>query len=99
MVKKLISGVKWYSCLALHPQGDNIITGSYDKRLNWFDLDLGDKPYQTLRFHKKAIRNVVFHPTYPLFASCSDDGNLSYKNNTLTIQDKLTSSMGWCTRI
>lgn len=76
MVKKLISGVKWYSCLALHPQGDNIITGSYDKRLNWFDLDLGDKPYQTLRFHKKAIRNVAFHPSYPLFASCSDDGKL-----------------------
>ena len=76
-VKKLISGVKWYSCLALHPGGDNLITGSYDRKLNWFDLDLSDKPYNTLRYHKKAIRSVVFHPTYPLFASCSDDGAIN----------------------
>lgn len=45
MIKKLMSGVKWYSCLALHPGGDNLIAGSYDKRLNWFDLDLSEKPY------------------------------------------------------
>ncbi len=69
-----MSGVKWYSCLDIHPAGDNIITGSYDRKLNWFDLDLGDKPYTTLKYHTKAIRNVAFHPTYPLFASCSDDG-------------------------
>jgi WD40 repeat protein len=74
MMKKLISGVKWYSCLDIHPGGDNLIAGSYDRKLNWYDLDLGDKPYSTLRFHKKAIRSVAFHPTYPLFASCSDDG-------------------------
>lgn len=78
MIKKLISGVKWYSCLALHPGGDNLVTGSYDKRLIWFDLDLSDKPYQNLRFHKKAIRQVAFHPSYPLFASSSDDGNPIY---------------------
>jgi ribosome biogenesis protein ERB1 len=77
MVKKLISGVKWYSCMELHPEGDNLITGSYDRKLNWFDLDLGDKPYQTLRFHKKAIRAVAFHKNYPLFASCSDDGGIN----------------------
>ena len=69
-----MSGVKWYSCLDIHPGGDNIITGSYDRKLNWFDLDLGDKPYTTLKYHTKAIRSVAFHPTYPLFASCSDDG-------------------------
>lgn len=77
MVKKLLSGVKWYSCLDLHPEGDNLITGSYDRKLNWFDLDLGDKPYNTLRFHQKAIRNVAFHKSYPIFASCSDDGGIN----------------------
>ena len=77
MVKKLLSGVKWYSCLDLHPEGDNLITGSYDRKLNWFDLDLGDKPYNTLRFHQKAIRQVAFHKSYPIFASCSDDGGIN----------------------
>ena len=77
MVKKLLAGVKWYSCLDIHPSGDHLITGSYDRKLNWFDLDLGDKPYSTLRFHKKAIRNVAFHAKYPLFASCSDDGGVN----------------------
>lgn len=36
--------------MALHPKGDNLIIGSYDSRLNWFDLDLSAKPYKTLRY-------------------------------------------------
>lgn len=56
--------------------GDNLIIGSYDLRLSWFDLDLSTKPYKTLRYHKKAIREVVFHPRYPLFASASDDATV-----------------------
>ena len=30
--------------------GDNLIIGSFDNRLSWFDLDLSSKPYQTLRW-------------------------------------------------
>ncbi|KAJ9062642.1 Ribosome biogenesis protein erb1 [Entomophthora muscae] len=74
--KTLITGSQWVSSLDVHPQGDNIIVGSYDRRLNWFDMDLSSKPYKTLRFHKEAIRAVGFHKRYPLFASCSDDGSL-----------------------
>ena len=29
--------------------GDNVIVGSYDRRLVWHDLDLSDRPYKTLR--------------------------------------------------
>ena len=29
--------------------GDNLIVGSYDRRLCWFDMDLSTKPYKTLR--------------------------------------------------
>lgn len=29
--------------------GDNLIVGSYDRRLCWFDMDLSTKPYRTLR--------------------------------------------------
>lgn len=76
LMKKLMANCKWVSCIAVHPGGDNLIVGSYDCRLSWFDLDLSAKPYQTLRHHKKAIRQVAYHPCYPLFASASDDGTV-----------------------
>lgn len=35
---------------ALSPlAGDNVICGSYDSKLAWFDLDLSTRPYQMLR--------------------------------------------------
>ncbi|KAK3742734.1 hypothetical protein QZH41_018951, partial [Actinostola sp. cb2023] len=76
LAKKLVSNAKWISSIAVHPQGDNVIVGSYDKRLCWFDMDLSTKPYKTLRSHKKALRQVTFHRQYPLFASASDEGSV-----------------------
>ena len=49
LVKTLQTGVKWISSLDIHPGGDNLLVGSYDKKLGWFDLDLSTKPYKTLR--------------------------------------------------
>ncbi|KAI1285352.1 Ribosome biogenesis protein bop1-B [Halotydeus destructor] len=74
--KKLMTNCKHVSSMAIHPGGDNVIIGSFDLRLTWFDLDLSNKPYKTLRYHKKAIRNVACHDKYPLFASASDDGTV-----------------------
>ncbi|XP_033753788.1 ribosome biogenesis protein bop1-like [Pecten maximus] len=74
--KKLMTNSKWVSSMAVHTGGDNLIIGSYDCRLSWFDLDLSTKPYQTLRHHKKALRQVCYHKKYPLFASGSDDGTV-----------------------
>lgn len=76
LTKKLVSNVKWISSMAVHPKGDNLIVGSYDRRLCWFDMDLSTTPYKTLRSHKKALRQVSFHRHYPLFASASDDGTV-----------------------
>ncbi|XP_062935802.1 ribosome biogenesis protein BOP1 isoform X2 [Cynocephalus volans] len=76
LTKKLMPNCKWVSSLAVHPAGDNVICGSYDSKLVWFDLDLSTKPYKVLRHHKKALRAVAFHPRYPLFASGSDDGSV-----------------------
>lgn len=56
--------------------GDNILIGTYDRKVVWFDLDLSTKPYQTLRLHGTGIRNVAFHKRYPLFASGADDRGL-----------------------
>lgn len=76
LVKTLQTGVKWVSSMDLHPLGDNLVIGSYDKKLAWFDMDLSVRPYRTLRYHTQAIRSVAFHRSYPLFASCSDDGTI-----------------------
>ncbi|KAK6186129.1 hypothetical protein SNE40_008226 [Patella caerulea] len=71
--KKLLSNCQWISSMAVHPGGDNVIIGSYDSKLSWFDLDLSTKPYHTLRHHTMALRSVTYHKRYPLFASASDD--------------------------
>ena len=42
----------------------------------WFDLDGDNKPYKTYQYHGKAVRQVRFHKTYNLMASCSDDGTV-----------------------
>ena len=73
LTKKLMTGSKWISSLAIHPQGDNVLVGTFDKRVQWFDLDLSTSPYQVLRYHLNAVRSVAYHRRYPLFASCSDD--------------------------
>nr|CAB3226065.1 ribosome biogenesis protein bop1-A-like [Phallusia mammillata] len=76
LTKKLMANSKWISSLAIHPGGDNLLVGSYDCRLSWFDMDLSTKPYKTMRYHKRAIRSCCYHPKYPLFASGGDDGNV-----------------------
>ncbi|XKL68637.1 hypothetical protein PGB90_006406 [Kerria lacca] len=79
LFKKLLTFAQWISSMAIHPgyylihSGDNLIVGTYDRKILWFDLDLSTKPYKTLRLHRNAVRAVAFHKRYPLFASCSDD--------------------------
>jgi len=77
LTKKLMSGAKWISSIAIHPNGDNILTGTFDKKVQWYDLDLSSMPYQVLRYHSNAVRDVQFHKRYPLFASCGDDNNIT----------------------
>ena len=77
LLKQVQPGARWISSLDVHAGGDNLIVGSYDRRLLWHDLDLSDKPYKTLRYHQKAIRAVKFHQGgLPLFADASDDGTV-----------------------
>ena len=41
-----MTGAKWISSLAIHPGGDNLLLGTFDKKVQWFDLDLSSMPYQ-----------------------------------------------------
>ena len=76
LVKRLSPPVQWLSCLSIHRGGTNILAGSQDCKVMWFDLELSRKPYKTLRHHKGAVRSVTFHPIYPLFASCGDEASV-----------------------
>ncbi|XP_041981101.1 ribosome biogenesis protein BOP1 homolog [Aricia agestis] len=76
LVRTLRPGAQWVSSLAVHPGGDHVLVGSYDRKCAWFDLELSSAPYRTLRLHGGAVRAVAFHPRYPLFASGGDDARL-----------------------
>ncbi|XP_042460297.1 ribosome biogenesis protein BOP1 homolog [Zingiber officinale] len=73
LIKKLETGLCEVSSIAIHPSGDNVIVGSKEGKMCWFDMDLSSKPYRTLKTHPKDITNVTFHRLYPLFASSSED--------------------------
>ncbi|CAN6653485.1 ribosome biogenesis protein Erb1p [Trichomonascus vanleenenianus] len=78
LAKKLMPGARWLSSFDIHPLGDNLVASSYDKRVTWHDMDIGTKPYKTLRYHEKAVRDVAFHKGgLPLFCSASDDGHIN----------------------
>ena len=53
----------------VHPSGDHLIVGGYDRKLCWFDLELSEKPYKILRYamHVLYIYRVqlIFH-VYPI---------------------------------
>lgn len=84
LLKKLLPGAKLLSSIDIHPRGDNLLAGSYDKRVLWHDLDLSSTPYKTLRYHEKAVRSIKFHKAnLPLFASASDDGTIHVFHGTV----------------
>ncbi|KAH8926717.1 BOP1NT-domain-containing protein [Atractiella rhizophila] len=92
LVKTLLPNVKWISSMDIHPLGDNVLVGSYDKILSWHDMDLSDRPYRTLKFHGRAIRSVAFSSRFPLFLSTSDDGAIHIFHATV-YSDLLTNPL------
>jgi len=60
--------------MAIHPGGDNLLVGSNDAKVCWFDLDLSTKPYKSMAHHRHGVRDVAYHNSYPLFVTASDDG-------------------------
>lgn len=93
--KDLKPGARWISSIDVHAGGDNLLVGSFDRRLLWHDLDLSNTPYKTLRYHEKAIRSVKFHPApgqYPLFADASDDGTVQVFHGKV-VNDSLENAL------
>ena len=80
-----------------------MITGTYDKKVQWFDLDLSTLPYQVLRYHQGGVRDVQYHRRYPLFASCGDDNSVTVSHGrTVTVTTSyviMCHFQGWSTTI
>jgi ribosome biogenesis protein ERB1 len=76
MVRKFVSNLNTITNISVHKGGENIIAGSKDGKVAWFQLDLSDKPYKLMDYHGDKIKNVEFHKYYPLFVSCSKNGKL-----------------------
>ncbi len=58
LLKTLTPGTRWISSMDVHPSGDYLIVGGYDKKLCWFDLELIDKPYKILRYVTRFLANI-----------------------------------------
>lgn len=76
LVRKFVSNLNSITSLAVHKNGEHIIAGANDGKVAWFQADLSDKPFKTLDYHGDKIRNIDFHPNYPLFASASRNGKI-----------------------
>lgn len=60
LLKTLMPGIRWISSMDVHPSGDHLIVGGYDKKLCWFDLELSDKPYKILRYVYRFLANALY---------------------------------------
>jgi ribosome biogenesis protein ERB1 len=65
------------SSVCVHSSGDHYVAVSEDKRLVWFDTDLGTKPWRVLKnFQEKSLVRTQFHDKYHLLAVASMDGTV-----------------------
>ena len=76
MVRKFVSNLNTITHISVHKNGDDILAGSKDGKVAWFQLELNEKPYKIMEYHGDKIRNVAYHDAYPLFSSCSRNGKL-----------------------
>ena len=63
LLKTLTPGTRWISSMDVHPSGDHLIVGGYDRKLCWFDLELSDKPYKILRYVNPLLYQLFFRPS------------------------------------
>ena len=76
MVKKFVSNLNTITNLSLHRGGDNIIAGTKDGKVAFFQIDMSTEPFKILDYHGDKIRGVEFHNSYPLAVSSSRNGKL-----------------------
>jgi ribosome biogenesis protein ERB1 len=84
MVRKFVSNLNTITHISVHKNGDDVLAGSKDGKVAWFQLELNEKPFKMMDYHGDKIRNVAYHNNYPLFSSCSRNGKLLIYHATLS---------------
>lgn len=81
MVKKLMSGCKWISSIDMHPSGDHVIIGSYDRRCALSPFICPALPCPPLHYPARVHSTTV---TYCLCLSHRDSRSNSSHISTIT---------------
>jgi len=76
MVRKFVSNLNTIVHMSIHQNGEDLIAGSKDGKVAWFQLELSEKPYKIMDYHNDKIRVVGYHNHYPLFLSASKSGKI-----------------------
>ncbi|MCT7951590.1 WD40 repeat domain-containing protein [Ancylothrix sp. C2] len=71
----------WISALAISPDGQHLVSGSFDKTLKIWDLHTG-LLLHTLTAHLRGIFSVAITPDSQMFASASWDQTIKFWNIT-----------------
>lgn len=90
MIRKFVSNLNTITHISIHKNGENLLAGTKDGNVAWFQLDMSDKPFKTMDYHGDKIKNIDYHNSYPLFLSCSRNGKLLVYHATVndeTLQD------------
>ena len=77
LLKMLNPGIRWISSMDVHPSGDHLIVGGYDRKLCWFDLELSEKPYKILRYARGTFCDVFDISLTHIFRSSAEQISLS----------------------
>ena len=84
MVRKFVSNLNTIIDISVHKGGEDLIVGTKDGKVAWFQLELSEKPFKIMEYHQDKIKNVSFHSQYPLFSSCSKNGKLLLYHATIS---------------
>ena len=76
MVRKFVSNLNTITNISIHKNGEDLIAGSKDGKVAWFQLELSEKPFKIMDYHNDKIKVVSFHDHYPLFQSASKSGKI-----------------------
>ncbi len=84
MVRKFISNLDTITHMSIYNGRQDIIVGTKNAKVAWFQLELSEKPFKIMDHHRDKIKNVYFHSDYPLFSCCSKNGKLLLYHATIS---------------
>lgn len=84
MVRKFVSNLNTIVNISVHKGGEDLIVGTKDGKVAWFQLELSEKPFKIMEYHEDKIKSVSFHSHYPLFSSCSKNGKFLLYHATIS---------------